>query len=353
MPDLLPPSRRRSARTLRSLVALLLAASLAATACSTDDGDVATDGSTGGEAPQGSEGWSFTDDLGTTHTLDAVPDTIAAQSVAAGGLWELGIEADAVFGPLRRPDGTPDPSIGLADPAAFDSLGEVDREINLEALAALQPDIIVTAMWSEDRYWGIDDADVAQIQQIAPIVGIRVDNRSLDEPLERFAELAASLGADLETGPAAEARAAFDAASARLRTALADNPDLLVGAVSGSLTEMWVAYPPAFPDLRYFGDLGMTLVEPAEHPTSGGFWETLSWEQADKYPVDLVLADARGGTLEQVLAFIPESARQLPAIDAGQITLWRTVHAYGYGNVAQNLEDMAAAVESASSDVAG
>jgi iron complex transport system substrate-binding protein len=112
-------------------------------------------GGTGGEddadgAGEAEAGWLFTDDRGVTHTLAEVPDVVVAQAVSAGGLWEYGVEVAGAFGPLRRPDGTPDPSLGLAVPDAFASLGEVDGEVNLEALAALQPDIIVTQLWDDD-----------------------------------------------------------------------------------------------------------------------------------------------------------------------------------------------------------
>ena len=48
-------------------------------------------------------------------------------------------------------------------------------------------------MWDDDLYWGIADTEVDELEEIAPIVGIRVDDRPVDEPLERFAELAVSL----------------------------------------------------------------------------------------------------------------------------------------------------------------
>jgi iron complex transport system substrate-binding protein len=74
------------------------------------------DSKTDDAGPNESEAWTFTDDLGTTIELDEAPDTTGVQSVIAGGLWEYGIVADGVFGPLRRADGSADPSLGLADP---------------------------------------------------------------------------------------------------------------------------------------------------------------------------------------------------------------------------------------------
>ena len=249
-------------------------------------------------------GWTFTDDRDVTHTLDEAPDSIAAQSTIAGGLWEYGVEVDGVFGPLRRADGEPDPAIGLADPDDFTSLGEVDSEINMEALAALQPDIIVAPMWGPDTYWGIAADAVDELEQIAPIVGIRVDERPMDEPLARVAELAATFG-DEAAGEADAARTEFDDASEALSDALVAKPGLTVLAASGTLEELYVAWPPGFPDLNYYASLGMQLVEPTEHPESGGFWQTLSWEQVDTYEADLILSDVRGATIEQQIAQMP------------------------------------------------
>ena len=337
------PPTRRSWRTAVIAVGVAVAI-VSVSACSSS-----ADESGAGDGEAGAEGWSFEHDRGITHTLPEVPNVIAAQSVPAGGLWEYGVEIAGVFGPLRQTDGSPDPAIGLADPAAFTSLGEVDSEINIEALAALQPDIIVTSMWDDDTFWGIADDVVDELEQIAPIVGIRVDNRPITDPLRRYAELADSLGAD----PAriTEARTGFEAASTKLSDALRAKPELTVVASSGTPSEMYIAYPPGFPDLAYYETLGMQLVTPESHPTSGGFWETLSWEQAGKYPADLILADARGGTVAQIHDRLPPTAAALPAVQADQLISWPAVHAYGYGNLAAIIDDLAGAVAEASQDI--
>jgi len=70
-----------------------------------------------------------------------------------------------------------------------------------------------------------------------------------------------------------------------------------------------------------------------------------------KYPADLVLADARAGTVEQILGLLPATAESLPAIEAGQITSWPTVHAYGYGNLAAIINALARVVDDASPDI--
>lgn len=338
--------QRRSVRVAAMAAALSLA--LTAAACG-GDGAPDGDGPAGDDSQAGEDGWSFTDDQGTTHTLDHVPETIVAQSVSAGGLWEYGIEVAGVFGPLRYADGRPDPSIGLADPDDFTSVGEVDTQVNIEALAALRPDIIVTTLWGEDSYWGIDDSNVEDLRAIAPIVAIRVEDRPMTEPLARFVELAESLGA--EPDRVTDAEAEFQAASDRLAAALEAKPGLQVLAASGSETELFVAWPPGFGDLAYYQQLGMELVEPDEHPAANGYWQTLSWERADTYPADLVLVDVRAGGLDTLLEMAPPSARALPAAEADQMVAWPAAFAYGYGAVAANVDDLAAQVEGADADV--
>jgi len=295
-------------------------------------------------------GWTFEDDAGITHHLDEAPETIVAQASAAGAIAEYGVPVKGVFGPLKRSDGTPDPGIGRADPDDFTSIGESETEINLEALIAMDPDIVVTGMWDDGDYWGIPDGDLERIRKVAPIVGIRVDDRSMDEPLARFAELAESLGAD--EGKVDAARAEFQTASDRLEAANEDNPGVTFVAASGAPAEMYIAHPPAFADLRYLQGIGLDLVVPKTHATSGGFWETISWEQAGKYPADVVLADARGGTMKEIDDFLPPPAKNLPAIEAGQIMAWPASLAFGYGNVADYLNDVRAMLEKADPDTA-
>jgi iron complex transport system substrate-binding protein len=345
-------------RTTRRAVgggAAALALAVLLAACGGGSGDEgAGDGSSagagsGGGVAAGDGPWSFTDDRGEVIELDEVPDTIVGHTTTAGGLWEYGIEVAGVFGPLARPDGTPDPGLGNADPDDFTSVGETEGRPNVEAIAATDPDIVVVPMWGDDTYWGIEGGLVEQVEAIAPIVGIRVEERGMDEPLGRMAELAESLGADPAT--VEEGRAAFEEASDRLAAAVEGNPGLRVLAASGSESEMFVAYPPAFPDLRYYQSLGLDIVEPTEHPEAAGAWQSLSWEQADTYPADMILADVRFGSVESLLDMVPDTLTRLPAVEADQLVAWPAAYAIGYGNVAEIVDDLAAAVEGASPDI--
>lgn len=344
-------SLRPNRRTAAVLVTGLLALGTLAACSGSEAPPTASAGSKSTvTAPAGR--WSFTDDRGKEVTLDHAPEIIAADAATAGGLWEYGIDVNGgVFGQVELADGTKSPAIGLASPDDFDSVGDA-TQINIEALAAEKPDVIVGAMWDDRQFYGIDPEQLDEVEQIAPVIGIRVDDRPVTEPLARVAELAESLGADPD-GEIADAKEAFGAASKAFTAANEAKPDLLVAAVSGSPTEMYVAYPPKWPDLSYYQDLGMNLVEPKDHPTAGGFWETLSWEQAGRYPVDLVLADGRGGSLETIKEQIPAVALSMPALEADQIVVWPAVHAYGYGNFAEILGTLTKAVDAADPEVNG
>jgi len=343
------PNRRHAALLVAAGLVLV---SLAGCSGSEEPPASGKDGSVGSKstvtAPAGT--WSFTDDRGETVTLDEAPKVIAADAATAGGLWEYGIDVDGgVFGDLVLPDGTPSPGIGLASPDDFESVGNA-TQVNLEELAAKRPDVIVGAMWDDEQFYGIDPEQLDEVAKIAPLIGIRVDDRKVTEPLARVAELAESLGADPD-GKIADAKAAFDASSRAFTKANEAKPDLLTAAVSGSATEMYVAYPPKWPDLSYYQELGMNLVEPKDHPTAGGFWETLSWEEAGTYPVDLVMADGRGGSLGSIKEQIPAVALSMPALAADQIVIWPAVHAYGYGYFATILDNLTKAVDDADPEV--
>lgn len=340
MPHTPSPQRRAGALTI-ALVTLL---ALLAAACGGSDGGSADAGADDGGSTGSGEGWTWTDSFGEEITLDARPETIVAETTIAGGLWELGIVADGTFGLLRSPDGSADPSIGLAEPDDFNSLGEVYGQINLEQLASLQPDVIIAPTFNEGSYWGIEDAQIDQISQIAPIIAVNVAARPLDEVLAELDELAVALGADTGSEQMVEARAAFETSSQELADAAAANPDLRVLAASGTADQFYVAVPEDYSDLGYFQSLGVNLITP---DTTDEFWQTLSWEEVGLYPADLIMGDARGGTPEQIVEQMPANARDLPAIKAGQLTSWQIPLALGYGYCAQVMDELTEAISQA------
>lgn len=319
---------------------LLLTVALLVAGCS---GSSRSDDDAGPSSPGEAEAWTFTDDFGVTHTLDAAPEVVVAEVSVAGALWDLGYEVDASFGQRELPDGTTDP-LGLADPDAFASLGEVYGEVDVERLRLLEPDIIVVPSYEEREYWGIDEELVDEVEDVAPVVALAVPDRTLRQMADRVAELGQALGVDLDSPQVTEAVAAYEESEAALREALEDRPGLTFMAASGTPENLYVAVPSGYADLKTYQSLGMDIVEP---DTDEQYWETLSWENADAYTADVILGDSRGGTVEQILQQIPEAARGLLGATPERLARWEAIHAPGYANLARILDDLRAVVEAA------
>ncbi|MGH8932258.1 MAG: ABC transporter substrate-binding protein [Egibacteraceae bacterium] len=296
-------------------------------ACAPREGGVSS-ASTGGAGP-----WEFTDDRGRTVTLDSRPERVVAFVGAAAALWDFGLRPIGTFGPLRRPDGSADPQAGNIDPDAVESLGgalgDNDMTFNVEQYAALRPDLLVTVMRVDDELWFVPEESAAEIEQVAPTIGIRATKTTLSEPMERLAELASALGADLQTSEVVEARARFDAAGQRLTAIAEDKPGLKVLVAAGYPDLLYVAKPDDIPELIYLSELGLDLIVPDDQGPSP--FEGVSWEQADRYPADVIMYDARAQALtpEQMANDFPTWGR-LPAVAAGQLVPWYADAPFSY-----------------------
>ncbi|MGW7105683.1 ABC transporter substrate-binding protein [Streptomyces xanthophaeus] len=295
-----------------------------------------------------SEGWSFKDDLGTDISLKAKPKNVVAYTGTAAALHDYGVQVKGVFGPTKTADGKPDPNAGSMDISKVEILGNVYDEFNVEKYAALQPDLLVTNTW-DGSLWYVPTASKDKIAKLAPAAAIGVGKGvSLDRALERTADLAKALGADLNTQKTADAKARFETAAAKVREATKANPGIKVLVGSGSDALFYVSTPKTSADLKYFETLGVEFVTPEDGALdAGGFYESLSWENAGKYPADLVLLDNRTGTLQQEELKARPTWTELPAVKAGQVAPRVTEPIYSYDKCAQILEDLAKAVQNA------
>jgi iron complex transport system substrate-binding protein len=338
------------------LVIPVLVIALGAAACSgssnaddeaTDDTEAsaATDEGAETTAPDGP--WSFTDDFDVTHELDEAPEVIVAEVSIAGALWDLGIQVDATFGQRELPDGTTDP-MGLADPEAMESLGDVYGEVNTEQLQLLDPDVIVVPSYEEGEYWGVNEDLVDEVERIAPVVSITIPGKDLRAMADRVLDLAETLGVDPESDQVVEAVDTYETAEADLRAAFEAKPGLTFMAASGTVDQLYIAVPSGYADLLTYQALGMDIVEP---DTDEQYWQTLSWEEIDTYEADVLLGDSRGGTVDQILEQIPDGARDIPAIQADQLARWEVMLSPGYANLARILDDLTAVVEAADANV--
>jgi len=304
--------------------------------------------STGATAVSGEqEGpWAFTDDRGVEVSLESRPRRVVAYETAASALWYLGIDPVGIFAvsPLAE-----NPQLSGVDLSGIEPVGEVYGEINMERLAALRPDLIVTAFDPGEPEVASGFADVGQQEQaqaIAPIVAID-GTKSPTVVIGRFEELAEALGADLNTPELAAARDRFDEAVEELRAAVASKPGLRALAI-GAYDQLYFAKPAAFPALRQYQQWGLDLVEPGG---DNRFWDIVSFELADKYPADLILYDNRPVSLSLGdLAKIP-TWRTLPAVEAGQLVGWEGHENWSFQLYAEDIELIAEAVKRADPDI--
>lgn len=108
-------------------------------------------------------------------------------------------------------------------------------EVNLEAVAALRPDLIVG--------YEFDDAVATKLEKIAPFVGVQVFGRRLAEALAAFADLVG------KSSESQALQAEYDARIAALRSTLSEQyPKLTVSILS-----------PDAGDIFYLGDEGQAV----------------------------------------------------------------------------------------------
>ncbi|WP_069467519.1 ABC transporter substrate-binding protein [Actinacidiphila rubida] len=289
--------------------------------------------------------WTFTDDRKQQVKLDRTPAHLVAYVGAAAALHDYGIECAGVFGPTKLKDGSADAQAGDLDVAKVTVIGNTWGEFSIEKYAALSPGLLISHMYQAPTLWYVPDESAKKILAIAPSVGVDVAGVPLTTPLRRYAELATSLGADMASSANAAQKTRFEKASADLRAAVKAHPGVKVMACSGAADAFYVSTPSSAADLTYYRSLGVDFIVP--NKVQGGFFETLSWENADKYRADVMMLDNRSATLQpKDLAGKPTWAR-LPAVKAGQVLGWPSEPIFSYGKCAARIEALTQAITSA------
>ena len=277
----------RFSRWARRGVVALAVASLAACGTSSDD-------------PDDAAGFTYTDDLGVTISLDEAPERLVVQSSMAAALTDLGLgdKIVGVFGPLKNADGETDSQVAGLD---VDSVTDVTDtaeygNIKLEEVAQLKPDLIVTSSYLDDDLWYINDKAAESLRKQYQILTVSFDGKTLPELLDSTEKAAEALGADLDADDVQAAHEDFDASSTAISDAAKALGDKKVLAGSAYPDTYDVSNPEVSPDLNYWRtELGLPITVP-DNPDEGGYFESLSWEKADKYPADVFLWDDRIGT---------------------------------------------------------
>lgn len=302
------------AKQLRLLcVALVSLAALAA--CATGGGTPAT------TAPSGpaESGWSYTDDTGATITLDARPTRIAGFADQVLSLLSYGVKPVAIFG---RVDVKSDPRFAGYDLSDVKIVGNAYGEIDLEALAEAQPDIIVTAVYPTDRqgtldsktpYYGLKDLEQQEkVVAIAKLAAVKVGGKGL-AVIESNAKLAIALGADQAKVDAD--RATFDAAAAKL-TAAASTSDLEITQMYADADGIYLVKPKDEPQTELYQSLGVKLTE--LKPSGDYYWDIYSWENAAKtMSGDVIMLSVEGFQIDDLKK--QATFAKHPALVAGQV----------------------------------
>ncbi|MHC3470435.1 ABC transporter substrate-binding protein [Streptomyces sp. 7R007] len=340
---------RASHLTRRGVLAAGGALGLGAVLAACGDDDAKSGGSGSGTTAAKSGPWSFKDDRGKTVKLDEVPENIVAFVGVGAALYDYGISVKGVFGPTKTSDGKADVQAGDMDISKLTILGNVWGQFNVEKYAALAPDVLITTMFDDaGTLWYVPDESKDKIAKLAPSVGISVYDRQLTEPLQRMWALAESLGADMTATKVTDAKKDFEAAAARLRKAAKAKPDIKVMAGSASQELFYVSGTNLSIDLEYFKALGVNFVEPPESAKAkgGGWYESLSWENVDKYPADIIMMDDRSSAIQP--ADITEATwKKLPAVKAGQVISRSPEPILSYDKCTPLLTNLAEALEKA------
>ncbi|WP_433450567.1 ABC transporter substrate-binding protein [Streptomyces sp. CA-142005] len=343
------PHARATHLTRRGLLAAGGAVGLGAALAACGDDKGKDSGFGGGARAAGSGPWSFEDDRGTTVRLDKAPANIVAFTGVGAALHDYGIQVKGVFGPTTTKDGKADVQAGDMDVSKVTVLGNTWGQFSVEKYASLAPDVLITTMFDgAGTLWYVPEESEKKIAQLAPSIGISVYDRRLTRPLQRMWELAESLGADMKAAKVADAKKRFEAAAARLRAAAKAKPGIKVMAGSASDQLFYVSGSNLSIDLEYFKALGVNLVEPPESAKKqgGGWYESLSWENVDKYQADIIMMDDRSSAIQPADITKP-TWKKLPAVKAGQVIARSPEPILSYDKCVPLLTNLAEALEKA------
>ncbi|PYE20163.1 iron complex transport system substrate-binding protein [Williamsia limnetica] len=307
---------------------------------------VAACGTDANEEAGGSAQFTYTDSRGAVVELDQVPTRIVASEQAAAALIPLGVTPVGVWGGSSFADSIPLEGLDLS---GIESVGQAYGEINLEAVAALEPDLIVTGAYAGDALGGIgsSDSDIAtRLGEVAPIVTVSAQQPS-SKILDTYQNLARDLGADPNEGAIAQERAAYDAAVENLKAAIAAKPDLTAMAISPS-DQFYIAINEEFPELLDYQEWGLTLISsPVARTENSGSFSPVSWESVGDYQPDLILLDTRSySTPLATLERERPTWQFLEAARAGHVADWTTDATNNYTSYTAQITALTEAIQS-------
>lgn len=302
--------------------------------------------------PNEQTGFSYTGARGDTVALDAVPRRIVTDESSASALIPLGIRPVGIW-TYAGIDGSP--ALRGLDLSGIESAGEVFGEVNVEKVAALAPDLIITGYYPlEKQLSGINPDDtttIGRLEQIAPIATVDA-TKPASRYIQDFADLARRLGADPNAPSLAADRDAFTAAVEEFTRAVTAKPGLTVTAVSAG-DELSIANPDDFAEFLDLRSWGLEMQVP-DGVAARGYFKTFSWENVStEVKGDLLFFDSRPGFGTLADAQAQPTWQRLPAVRAGAIAPWYSDTFTNYRLYTEHLTTFTAAIEKADPSVAG
>jgi len=287
---------------------------------------------------QSETGWTFVDDRRHTVRLKKRPTRIVAYTTAAAALHDWGVTRVGVFGDNPRED----PSLTGFPWSKAQIVGSVYGEIDVEALQSVKAELIVSRWYPPPRdtpVFGFKDLkQQTTIGSQVPIVGMN-GHAIATSQIDRFGDLARALGVSRTSDRSSQARPSFARAAANLSRIARRESKLRIIAVSADQRALYVATLNG--DLAFYAQRGVPLVSAK---TSDPYWDSLPWKEADKYPADAILYDARSDVLPLTAAKAIPAFAELPAVRANQIAAWHADPPPSYQRYQTTMNNLATAL---------
>jgi iron complex transport system substrate-binding protein len=270
---------------------------------------------------------------GLTIDLDRPAERIAADFYSAAGLAQYGITPVAVFGFGQNE----------SPGQSFDSEGVkvvgTDMELDLEALAVAEPDIMVAYGNEQGDGWTWwDDKVKNQVTELVEFVPVKLGGQTPDQMFAQYSAIAKALGKETETGEIVKKRRAYDDARKRIRTITEKNGSLTVLLANFSSELNYTSKQSGIADM--LSEDGLNLVGPDS--TDDSSWAEVSWEKMPDYPADVLLVHDASADFEDNPVY-----KRLPAVKAGQLGTWDDKRAYSYEGYAKWLSELADVLDGA------
>ncbi|WP_083958663.1 ABC transporter substrate-binding protein [Herbidospora mongoliensis] len=305
------------------------------------------------EARPSSSAWSFTDGSGKAVTAEKTPTRIIAHAGEAAALMSFGIKPVGIYADESIKT---DANLKDLDLTGIEILGQEWGKIDVEKAAALRPDLIVADWWPVEKAHsgfeeGVDEKS-KKLADLAPVVGV-TQGKSIEDLARGYEDLAESLGAKVDSPEISANKKRFEEAVARFKAAVAAKPELTALGVSPADDKVYVANPEFAPELLDFQRWGLKVINPAKPDPAFPYWETLSWENADRYQPDLILWDGRGYKPELNTEWGAKQPTwfKIKAAKAGAVAAWPAYWLHTFGHFATELDKVTEAINAADDSV--